>query len=123
MQTSIESRPGRRIALRRRETPRDAPASIDTALARARAVILALQDASGFWCHELEADCTIPAEYVLMLHYFGEPDTMLEAGIANYLRARQGRDGGWPLYQGGPMDVSCSVKAYFALKQIGRAHV
>ena len=121
MQTSIESRPDHRIALRRREAPLDAPASVDAALAKARAVILALQDASGFWCHELEADCTIPAEYVLMLHYFGESDALLEAGIANYLRARQGRDGGWPLYHGGAMDVSCSVKVYFALKLSGDA--
>ncbi|HUH94522.1 MAG TPA: squalene--hopene cyclase [Casimicrobiaceae bacterium] len=119
MQTSIESRPGRRIAFRRREASRETLAPVDAALARARAAIVGLQNASGFWCHELEADCTIPAEYVLMLHYFGETDPALEAGIANYLRARQGRDGGWPLYDGGAMDVSCSVKAYFALKLSG----
>ena len=36
---------------------------------------------------ELEADCTIPAEYVLLRHYLGEPvDAALEAKIANYLR-------------------------------------
>ncbi len=33
---------------------------------------------------ELEADCTIPAEYVLLRHYLGEPvNTELEAKIAN----------------------------------------
>ncbi|HET7662451.1 MAG TPA: squalene--hopene cyclase, partial [Rhodanobacteraceae bacterium] len=64
-------------------------------------------------------DCTIPAEYVLMLHYFGEREPALEAKIGVYLRRRQGKDGGWPLYEAGAMDVSCSVKVYFALKLMG----
>ena len=28
----------------------------------------------GHWVFELEADATIPAEYVLLHHYLGEPD-------------------------------------------------
>jgi squalene-hopene/tetraprenyl-beta-curcumene cyclase len=36
---------------------------------------------------ELEADCTIPAEYVLLRHYLGEPVAVeLEAKIGRYLR-------------------------------------
>ena len=31
----------------------------------------------------------------------------------------QGRDGGWPLYYGGNAEISCSVKAYYALKLAG----
>ena len=31
--------------------------------------LLALGKSDGHWCFELEADCTIPAEYVLMRHY------------------------------------------------------
>ena len=69
---------------------------------------------------ELEADGTIPAEYVLLRHYLGEPvDSALEAKIANYLRRVQGAHGGWPLVHDGPFDMSASVKAYFALKMIG----
>ena len=69
---------------------------------------------------ELEADCTIPAEYVLLRHYLGEPvDTVLEGKIANYLRRIQGAHGGWPLVHDGAFDMSASVKAYFALKMIG----
>src|SRR5690242_16767861 len=54
-----------------------------------------------------------------MLHFLGEPDAALEAKIAAYLRARQAEHGGWPLYHGGALDVSCSVKVYFALKLVG----
>ena len=31
----------------------------------------------------------------------------------------QGEDGGWPLFYGGALDISASVKAYFALKAAG----
>ena len=69
---------------------------------------------------ELEADSTIPAEYVLLRHYLGEPvDAELEAKIADYLRRIQGAHGGWPLFHDGAFDMSASVKAYFALKMIG----
>ena len=69
---------------------------------------------------ELEADATIPAEYVLLRHYLAEPvDRDLEAKIAVYLRRRQGDHGGWPLFHDGDFDMSASVKGYFALKMIG----
>ncbi len=69
---------------------------------------------------ELEADATIPAEYVLLRHFLAEPDDLeLERKIGVYLRRIQGDHGGWPLYHGGPFDISATVKAYFALKMIG----
>src|SRR6202451_276835 len=78
------------------------------------------RQADGHWVYELEADCTIRAEYVLLAHYLADPaDTALEAKIANYLRRVQGDHGGWPLVHAGPLDMSASVKAYFALKMIG----
>jgi squalene-hopene/tetraprenyl-beta-curcumene cyclase len=91
-------------------------ASIDSATQG----LLGYRRADGHWVFELEADCTIPAEYVLLAHYLGEPaDTVLEAKIANYLRRVQGAHGGWPLVHDGEFDMSASVKAYFALKMIG----
>ncbi len=92
---------------------------LEDAIDATRRALLAIQHDDGHWCQELEADCTIPAEYVLMLHYFGEREPEIEAGIGRYLRRHQGADGGWPLYESGAMDISCSVKAYFALKLIG----
>ena len=58
--------------------------------------LLGLQREDGHWVFELEADATIPAEYVLLKHYLGEPDATLEKKIANYLRRIQGSHGGWP---------------------------
>jgi squalene-hopene/tetraprenyl-beta-curcumene cyclase len=82
--------------------------------------VLADQQPDGHWVFELEADATIPAEYVLMVHYFAEaPDLELERKIGVYLRRIQGAHGGWPLFHEGAFDMSASVKAYFALKMIG----
>jgi squalene-hopene/tetraprenyl-beta-curcumene cyclase len=82
--------------------------------------ILAEQKPDGHWVFELEADATIPAEYVLMVHYFAEtPNLELERKIGVYLRRIQGAHGGWPLFHEGDFDMSASVKAYFALKMIG----
>src|ERR1700751_4726698 len=95
-------------------------APLDAAVARATDAILADQRADGQWVYELEADATIPAEYVLLVHYLGEtPNVELEQKIARYLRRIQLPDGGWPLFTDGALDISASVKAYFALKMIG----
>lgn len=88
-------------------------------ISRAVNALLGLRKADGHWCFELEADCTIPAEYILMLHYMADPDPELEEKISTYLRRRQNADGGWPLYHGGASDLSCTVKCYFALKLSG----
>ena len=102
--------------------PRVEPAAkLDVALQRARDALLGLQHPDGYWCFELEADCTIPAEYIVMMQYMGEIDSKLQRKIAAYVRARQTADGGWPLYHGGGFDLSCSVKAYYALKLAGDA--
>jgi squalene-hopene/tetraprenyl-beta-curcumene cyclase len=94
--------------------------NLDTAISEARNALLALQREDGHFVFELEADATIPAEYILMRHYLGEPvDSALEAKIARYLRRIQSADGGWPLFHDGASNISASVKAYFALKMIG----
>src|ERR1700759_5209436 len=98
----------------------DPLAAIDMAVDRAAAALTAAQRPDGHWVFELEADCTIPAEYVLLRHYLAEPvDAELERKIGNYLRRVQGAHGGWPLVHDGEFDMSASTKAYFALKMIG----
>jgi squalene-hopene/tetraprenyl-beta-curcumene cyclase len=98
----------------------EAGGALETSIASATEALLDYRQPDGHWVFELEADCTIPAEYVLLRHYLGEPvDTALEGKIANYLRRVQGAHGGWALVQDGDFEMSASVKAYFALKMIG----
>jgi squalene-hopene/tetraprenyl-beta-curcumene cyclase len=95
------------------------PASLDRAVARAADWLLSRQQEDGHWVFELEADATIPAEYILLQHYLDTIDEGLEQRIAPYLRRTQGAHDGWSLFHGGEFDISSSVKAYFALKAIG----
>jgi len=92
---------------------------LDTAIENASAALKRKQAADGHWVYELEADATIPAEFVLLQHFLDRRDGELERKIGNYLRQTQCKDGGWPLFHDGAFELSCSVKAYFALKLIG----
>jgi len=93
--------------------------NLDDAIQSAKNKLLEQQHDDGHWVYELEADCTIPAEYVLMNHFVGEIDDETEQKIAQYLRDQQNEEGGWSLYTGGDFDISCSVKTYYALKLVG----
>lgn len=98
----------------------DSRAALDGAIGSARDALLGMRKDDGHWVFELEADATIPAEYVLLRHYLGEPIAHdLEARIAVYLRRIQADHDGWALFHGGGFDMSATVKAYFALKMIG----
>ncbi|MEM6846698.1 MAG: squalene--hopene cyclase [Pseudomonadota bacterium] len=81
--------------------------------------LLGEQNEDGHFCFELEADTTIPSEYVFLRHFLGKPDLDTERPIATYLLRRQSADGSWPLFHGGAGNISASVKAYWALKLIG----
>ncbi|MGE5248010.1 MAG: squalene--hopene cyclase [Verrucomicrobiota bacterium] len=90
--------------------------AIDKALTH----LLSFRNPAGYWVFDLEADVTIPSEYLLLQRFLGRPVApRLRERLARYLRGRQLPDGGWPLYEAGAADVSASVKAYFALKVAG----
>lgn len=78
------------------------------------------QNRDGHWAYELEADATIPSEYIMLEHFLDEIDEEVQAKLAVYLREIQDdRHAGWPLFHGGEFDISASVKAYLALKLTG----
>ncbi|MCL2469822.1 MAG: squalene--hopene cyclase [Alphaproteobacteria bacterium] len=96
--------------------------SLQQAVQNSAQALEKLQKPDGHWVFELESDATIPAEYVLLDHFISRLDEKqleLHARIANYLRSIQEPHGGWPLYRNGALNVSATVKAYFALKCFG----
>jgi squalene-hopene/tetraprenyl-beta-curcumene cyclase len=99
-------------------TPVDQRA-LDSSIDRAATALGQSQDAAGFWRFDLEADASITAEYIMMMHFMDEIEVPLQTQLAAYLRRVQVESGGWGLFPGGPIDLSCSVKAYFALKLAG----
>ncbi len=98
---------------------RETSTALDDAVSAAERALLGRQQSDGHWVFELEADATIPAEYILLGHFLDEIDVALERKIAVYLRRIQNADGGWPLFYAGETDISATVKAYFALKLAG----
>lgn len=116
MQTQASSHSRQDRGVSRYPNPESA---LDTSIELAKSKLLALQNEKGFWVFELEADCTISAEYILMMHYMDEIDPVLQAKIACYLREHQSADGSYPLYEGGAGDISCTIKVYYALKLAG----
>lgn len=92
----------------------------ESVLKTSRTWFMDQQREDGHWAFELEADATIPAEYIMLNHYLGEPDDAVEQKLAVYLRRIQEKShGGWPLYHDGDFNISASVKAYYALKLVG----
>jgi squalene-hopene/tetraprenyl-beta-curcumene cyclase len=86
---------------------------------KARDYLFTQQHEDGYWCGELEADTTLESDYIAIhtLLGTGDPGRMRRA-IPEIIR-HQNADGGWPIYTGGPSNISASVKAYFALKLMG----
>lgn len=95
---------------------------------RAVDALLSLQHEDGHWCAELEGDSILQSEYILMKWIIEQEHSTMFDGrdgwtvlsrIANQLRDQQRPDGGWGQFPGSDVDVSGSVKAYFALKLMG----
>ena len=94
--------------------------SLEDAIRRSQAWFIARQHPSeGFWVAELEADTTLTSEYLMLRRFLDRVDPERERKAVRYLRSAQLPDGGWPIFYGGPSEISASVKAYFALKISG----
>src|SRR5215831_17927597 len=93
--------------------------SVENAVEAAKRYLLATQAADGHWVGELEGDTILESEYVLTMHFLGRTGEERIRKAAEHLRRKQLPTGGWAIYQGGPAEVSASVKAYFVLKLMG----
>lgn len=90
------------------------------ALSKATEHLISLQNASGYWCAELEGDSILQSEYILLKFIIEQEEDPRLPKIANYLRKQQRQsDGAWIQYPGGKPDLSATVKGYFALKLMG----
>ncbi len=103
----------------------DSPASsllaapVRRAIARTRSWLLARQQPEGCWVAELEGDTILESETILLVAFLGREDSELARRAAERLVETQLPQGGWAMYPGGDVDISGSVKAYFALKLTG----
>ena len=97
----------------------DLSSHVAPAVDAARRHLFSQQHEDGYWCGELEADTTLEADYVLLHVLLGTGDPTRFQKAANWMLRHQNEDGGWPIYQAGPSNISASVKTYFGLKLAG----
>ncbi|HUI85150.1 MAG TPA: squalene--hopene cyclase [Candidatus Binatia bacterium] len=98
----------------------DIRSRVAAAIDASRRYLFSIQDREdGYWCGELGADSTLVSDYILLHRLLGTEDPMRTQKCAAEIFGRQNHDGGWPICNEGPSNVSASVKAYFALKMAG----
>ena len=89
-------------------------------MTRAQAWLLNNQQSDGHWVAELEGDTILETDYALLLYFLGDPPADKLRKLCDYILQRwQNFEGGFPLYPGGPSDISASVKAYFVCRLAG----
>src|SRR5436305_14317760 len=92
---------------------------VSRGIGAARDYLFSTQHVEGYWCGELEADTTLESDYIAIHTLLGTGNRRrLELAVPEIIR-HQNEDGGWPIYNGGPSNISASVKAYFSLKLVG----
>ncbi len=93
---------------------------VGRAIARTRAYLVGRQHPDGYWKGPLEADASVSAGYLPLMHFLGVPvaPARRDRIVASMWRQQHG-DGSWSVYPGGPGDVSVTAQVYFALKLAG----
>jgi squalene-hopene/tetraprenyl-beta-curcumene cyclase len=109
---AIRSQPARTAS----QVPLEA---VSRAIGRTRRWLLDRQRGDGAWCAELEGDTILESETILVWAFLGRETAPLARRAAAYLVQKQLPEGGWAMFPGGGVDISGSVKAYFALKLTG----
>src|SRR5580658_1759417 len=98
----------------------DIKSRVAAAIDASRQYLFSIQDREdGYWWGELGADTTLVSDYILLHRLLGTENAVRTQKCAVEILNRQNSDGGWPIYNDGPSNISASVKAYFALKMAG----
>lgn len=97
----------------------DPDPSLDTAVARAIALLRSHQTPDGYWWYTLEANESIDAESIFLMHVLGSTDDRRRTGLARRILSTQRPDGGWSLTYDGPGDLSTTIECYLACRMAG----
>src|SRR3954454_18616726 len=92
---------------------------VAAAISACRDRLFSIQHEDGYWCGELEADTTLESEYILIHRLLGTGDENKFQKGCLWMLDHQNDDGGWPIFEGGPSEISCSVLTYLSLKLCG----
>ena len=93
--------------------------SLDSAVESSINLLLSQQTPEGYWYYTLEANESIGAGFIQLMHFLGDVDLEIQRGLANRILSEQRDDGSWAIFYGGPGDLSTTVECYFALRLAG----
>lgn len=93
--------------------------SIDQSIKFSQDYLLSLRKTAGYWCFPLEADSTLVADFITLMHYIGDVDEKLQKKSIRWILDTQLPDGGWNIYHGGPSELNATVKCAFAMQLAG----
>ena len=86
---------------------------------RATDYALAIQNKEGYWLGALDSNCTMEAEFLMLLYFLDVEQVALKTKVVQFILNHQQQNGSWPLYHQGPGDLSTTVECYFALMLAG----
>ena len=95
----------------------DSVATVDTvalekSISSATEALLGYRQSDGHFVFELEADSTLESDYIMMHTLLGTGDPGKMRKAVRWILDHQNQDGGWPIYNSGPSDISATVKAF-----------
>src|SRR5262245_43170735 len=88
--------------------------SVATACDQGARLLLSHQTPDGCWCYTVEANESIGAGFIQLMHFLRDVDSSLQKGLAIRVISQQREDGSWALFYGGPGDISITLECYFA---------
>lgn len=94
-------------------------AALEETIKESSRLLLDLQSSEGYWWFTLEANETIGAGYIQLMHFLEEVDPEIQSGLVERILHEQREDGTWGLYYGAPGDLSTTVECYFSLRLAG----
>src|SRR3989338_5184526 len=101
---------------------KDIPERRSETIRRSREALLRMQNQEdGYWCGPIFGDTTIDSDTIMLLNFLGRGNSVKVRRLANHILNKQNADGGWPIYDNGPSEISATVKAYWALKFAGHS--
>ncbi|QQR80310.1 MAG: squalene--hopene cyclase [Deltaproteobacteria bacterium] len=93
--------------------------TLQKTISRSQDYLLDLQSSDGWWWFTLEANETIDAGYIQLMHFMGAVDKNTQKGLAARILSLQQPDGSWPLFYKGAGDLSTTVECYLSLRLAG----
>lgn len=95
--------------------------SVSQTIQKASQALLSCQHPDGYWWFTLEANPSIDAGFIQLIHFLEDVDREIQNGLVNRILQVQREDGSWGLYFASPGDLNTTIECYFSLLLAGKS--